>query len=207
MKKLIVMTADLDIEKTVQGLLTRNKSLGFSEMSLNEDVCFVRHPHRDPGCYLHAAEFLRFALGKYQHALVMFDREGCGNESAEASSIAAKVERDLSYSGWKSSAAIVLDPEIESWVWSLSPYVDEELGWKGTVPPLRQWLKDKGFLDDKINKPHRPKEALEAALREKKKPRSPQIYLNLAKRVSLSRCTDVSFNKFKQTMAAWFSQA
>lgn len=204
MKKLIVMTADLDIENAVKGLLTRSKSLGINDISLKDDVDFVRHSNRDSGCYMHAAEFLRYAVGKYEHALVMFDREGCGNESDEVSLLTAKVEGELNVSGWKSSATVVLDPELESWVWSLSPFVEEELGWKGSVPTLREWLMTKGFLKKEAIKPHRPKEALEAALREKRKPRSPRIYLNLARRVSLAHCSDKSFSKFKRIMAEWF---
>ena len=204
MKKLIVMTADLDIENAVKGLLTRSRSLGINDISVRDDVDFVRHTNRDSGCYIHAAEFLRYAVGKYEHALVMFDREGCGNEDDEVSSIVAKVENELNVSGWKSAAVVVFNPELESWVWSSSPFVDEELGWKGAVPSLREWLTTKGYLKNHAIKPHRPKEALEAALREKKKPRSPRIYLNLARRVSLSHCSDESFAKFKQVMLKWF---
>ena len=204
MKKLIVMTADLDIENAVKGLLTRCKALGFADISVGVDVDFVRNPNRDSGCYIHAADFLRYAIGKYEHALVMFDREGCGKDDDEVSSIAAKVERELNISGWKSAAVVVLNPELESWVWSPSPYVDEELGWKASSPALREWLMAKGYLKNHAIKPHRPKEALEAALREKRKPRSARIYLNLASRVSLSRCSDDSFVKFKQTMLKWF---
>lgn len=204
MKKLIVLSADLDIQNAMQGLLMRHEALGFYPLSLKDDVDFVRHPNRDSGCYINAAEYLRYAVRKYEHALVLFDREGCGKDNEIVDNISAKVEDEMRLAGWIDPAVIVFDPELETWVWSCSPKVDEELGWMGASPPLRQWLKMKGFLNDGMVKPLRPKEALEAALRKVQKPRSARIYLNLAQRVGLSRCKDNSFEKFRQVMVRWF---
>lgn len=204
MKKLIVLSADLDIQNAIQGLLMRHESLGFSPLSLKDDVDFIRHPNHDSGCYINAAEYLRYAVRKYGHALVLFDREGCGKDHEIVDDLSTKVEEDMKLAGWTDPAVIVLDPELEAWVWSCSPKVDEELGWKGASPPLRQWLKMAGFLEEGTVKPLRPKEALEAALRKVQKPRSARIYLNLARQVGLSRCNDRSFEKFRQVMTRWF---
>ena len=48
-----------------------------------------------------------------------------------------EAEQRLSSSGWDDRAvAIVLDPELEIWVWSDSPEVDDVLGWRGRIPRL-----------------------------------------------------------------------
>jgi hypothetical protein len=53
-------------------------------------------------------------------------------------------------------------------------------------------------------KPQRPKEALERALQEVRKPRSSAIYRQLASTVSLEGCTDPSFRRLKTTLQTWF---
>jgi hypothetical protein len=69
---------------------------------------------------------------------------------------------------------------------------------------LRDFLIERGFLQLNKIKPIRPKEAMELALRTAKIPRSSSIYESLAKSVSLQRCKDKSFEKFKSTLINWF---
>ena len=76
-------------------------------------------------------------------------------------------------SAWGSRArALVLSPELEMWIWSDSPHIDEVAGWKNRNPGLRPWLIEQAYLQEGEVKPARPKEAFEAALREAGKPRS-----------------------------------
>jgi hypothetical protein len=140
-----------------------------------------------------------------QYALVVFDREGCGAESLSRESLESHVEAVLHESGWASRcSAVVIDPELEAWVWSDSPAVDQTLGWTGSTPPLRQWLVQKGFVDQEPLKPLRPKEALIAALRFRRKRQSASLFAELASKVGLSRCTDPAFLKLKYTLRNWF---
>jgi hypothetical protein len=111
----------------------------------------------------------------------------------------------LSQNGWgQRTSAIVIDPELEIWVWSDSPHVDEVLGWSGRQPDLRTWLTQRGSITDRNGKPNLPKEATEAALKEVRKPRSSSIYQQLAEKVSLGRCVDPAFIKLKNTLQSWF---
>ena len=119
------------------------------------------------------------------------------------SQLEQKVEAKLFRVGWQQAAAIVLEPELEIWVWSDSPHVVEILGWK--QPDLNRWLKHQRFLRENELKPTRPKESMEAALRQVRKPRSSILYRRLAEKVSLGRCTDDAFNKFKTTLQNWFN--
>ncbi len=109
----------------------------------------------------------------------------------------------LASSGWDDRAAvIVVDPELENWVWSDSPEVDQAVGWAELVP-LRQWVREQSF-DFQGGKPRRPKEALEAVLRQVQKPRSSELFQRLAQRVGLDRCRDPAFGKLKQCLTSWF---
>jgi hypothetical protein len=116
-----------------------------------------------------------------------------------------EVERRLSSSGWGDRAvAIAIDPELEIWVWSDSPQVDDVLGWRQREPQLRDWLRNEGFLTGDNVKPSAPKRAVDEALRIAGKGRSSSIFGQLAQRVSVARCEDPAFLKFKATLQKWF---
>lgn len=102
--------------------------------------------------------------------------------------------------------AIVIDPELEAWLWSDSPEVDNALGWKGKSPSLRTWLKEKEFFKGDSLKPSPPKNAAEEALKKVFKPRSASIYYQAAKSVSLKRCEDPAFLKLKEKLTQWFKK-
>jgi len=202
-KDLVILAADKNIEYMLRGVLSRPQALNVEPL-----VCdFFIHPEHDPGCLLKGVSFLGSFVNIYSHALILFDREGCGQEKLERETLENNLEADLANSGWGNRAsAIVLDPELEVWVWSDSPHVEVALGWKDKQPNLKSWLVDKGFLKAQDIKPDRPKEAMEVALREARKPRSSAIYQELARSVSFNRCSDLSFLKLRTTLENWFSQ-
>jgi hypothetical protein len=202
-KDLVVLVADKNIEFAVKGLLSRPRALGMRPITSD---LFV-HPYRDPGCLLDGHSFLRPLVNRYLYALVIFDREGCGRERLSREELEQQVKGRLSQSGWGDRAAsIVLDPELEIWVWSDSPHVDSVLGWSGRQPDLRTWLAEKGFVEANAPKPNRPKEAIQEALRLVRKHRSSALYFQLATKVSVNRCVDPSFSKFKAILKNWFSE-
>lgn len=103
------------------------------------------------------------------------------------------------------SYGIVFKPELEIWLWVDSPHTANELGWDN-YPNLKDFLIQRGLWISGKLKPDRPKEAVEAALWKRKIPRSSSIYYNIAKKVSLERCTDASFHNFKSLLKRWFSK-
>jgi len=202
-RDLIVLVADLDMENAVKGILKRHHSLGISLVEAD----ILRHPWRDSGCCADGVSFLAPFVDQYDHALLLFDREGCGRENCSTEELEREIGNKLADIGWgENSAVVILDPELENWVWSDSPHVDGELGWKDHHPPLRTWLIQKGFLQIQTIKPPRPKEAVEAALREVRQPRSPSLYSDLAGKVSLLRCEDRSFIRLRTTLQQWFKE-
>jgi hypothetical protein len=206
MKNLVLLVPDKNIEHTIKGVLTRHQALGIRQLVHQRDFdCFV-HPEHDPGCLRTSENFLRPFANQYEQALVLFDREGCGKDQLSREAIEQEVEARLSQSGWNDRArVIVLDPEIETWVWSDSPHVDKVLGWEAKQPDLRTWLQGQGFLVTGQLKPERPKEAMEKALRQSGKSRSSALYFQLAEQVSLNRCVDPSFLKLKNILQQWFA--
>jgi len=198
---LIVLVADKDMEQSMVGLLAREKSLGIRKI----EYAIYTHPGRDGGCRTQCHEFLRSFCNRAGHALVMFDREGSGKDDQDPEKVEKQIEDLLSRNGWGNRAAvIILDPELEAWIWSDSREVDRVCGWMDSPGDLRQWLRGEGLLKSGDVKPDRPKEAFRAALRKVKRPPSAALFLRLAEKVSLNRCSDRSFQKFATLLRFWF---
>ncbi len=118
---LIVLVADKNMDDGLRGLLTRPKALGIREI---EARIFV-HPRRDPACVRESDAFLRPFAGRYSRALVMLDRHGSGREALSAETLATEVRGRVALSGWDDRVeVIVLDPELETWVFASSPQVE-----------------------------------------------------------------------------------
>jgi hypothetical protein len=204
-KDLVVLVADKDTQFTLQGLFSRNRSLNIQDISKNYDI-FV-HIQRDPGCYNQCVDFLRPFTKEYKFALVIFDHEGSGQEKKSREDIETELEQKLMNSGWGERASvIILEPELEVWVWNDSPQVEKILGWEGCKPNLQSWLIQNNLFKKSEMKPAHPKEAMEESLRQVRKPRSSAIYQELAERVSFRNCKDSSFIKFKKTLQNWFPE-
>lgn len=202
MAELVLLAADKTIETGVTRLLARPQALGCRQFSVRSFV----HIGRDPGCYRRSPEFLAGLSGQYEHAVVIFDREGSGAIKSR-NEIEADVEERLAAGGWGDRAScIVVDPEIENWVWVDSPHVATSLSWEADVE-LRQWLAGRGLWPAGVMKPPQPKEAVEAVLRETRQPRSSALYGELAQRVSVTRCVDPAFLKLRHLVRTWFPLA
>jgi len=200
-KDLIVLASDQDISSSLMGLFSRIQAFGIRQL---ENDIFV-HPEHDPGCLLRGHDFLRPFVTRYKHALVIFDREGCGQDHLSREILENQLEGRLSGSGWgQRAASIVIDPELEIWVWSSSPHVDSVLGWKNVQPNLRTWLLENGFLNKDEVKPKKPKKAMRGALRVVSKSVSSARFSELAQKVSIANCNDPAFVKLKVTLKQWF---
>jgi len=201
-KDLIVIVADGDMESVVRSLLSRPQAIGIRPVSF--DV--KRHIQRDAGCRTDSHNYLRLWMNSFSYAMVIFDQEGSGGEQMPREQLEANVELNLCRNGWcDRSAVVVIDPELEAWVWSHSPHIDRLLGWDGNTPPLREWIQtETGYWNPGRTKPERPKEAMDAVLRRTKKQNSAALFADLASQVSVRNCSDLSFSKFKTVLQNWF---
>lgn len=194
---LIILVADNNMKRTLQGLLQRPQALGIHPVKAD---IFV-HPGHDPGVFAGAHEFLRPFFRQCDHVLVLFDREGCGQEQKTAVQLQQEVQQRLDSAGWQGrSQVIVLDPELEMWVWSDSPHVARILG--TTQDELRKMLEANPA--DPHGKPVHPKETMKEVLRRNGIPRSSALYEELAQHVSFRRCTDLAFRQMQTTLKRWF---
>ncbi len=201
MGDLVVLTADKTMEIAMQSILSRYHSLTIRKISAN----ILSHPQHDPGCAKDGVSFLSRFADQYHHALLIFDHEGSGKEETDRYAIQQELNGEFGQSPWNGRArAVVISPELETWIWSDSPHVDATIRWSNQPLALRDWLLDNGWLQKGAVKPERPKEAFNAALRHARTPRSASLYRQIAESVSLARCEDPAFLDLKAILQEWF---
>lgn len=134
-----------------------------------------------------------------RRGLLVFDQAWQGNRHATAVDTERAVRARFAPLGIAGRAeVVVIEPEIEAWVWSSSPHVGKVLGWDGNHATLRDWLSNQGLWPDNTPKPPDPKAAVEAVLSEQRTPRSSSLYRQLAEKVSLKGCQDAAFLRFRE---------
>ena len=202
-KDLIVLTADKQMQRTVETLLNhRRKSLEIADISL--DV--RRHPKKDPGCRTAAGGILTPLRNEYRKAMVMFDFQGCGERNRTASELEVDLEQEFENAGWGRDrvAFVVIEPELEAWVFGSSfAQLRRAVRWTQSQP-IEEWLETRNYLSSDNSKPADPKAAIESVLAVQKKPLSSSLFVDLAEQVSLARCQDRAFQKFRTVLQGWF---
>ena len=201
---LVALLPGLDERETMSALLTRrHKTIGVRRI----DFELLPHPRRDSGCHQEAEEALRPYLRRARHALVLFDHFGSGQDLRPAVEVESDVERRLNANGWcDRGLAVVIEPELESWVWSDSDVVAKTLSWPGGGARLDEWLGNGGYREIGLE-PRQPKEAFLAALRSAALRKSAAIYRKLAETLPVGDCKDRSFQKLRSQLRAWFPVA
>jgi len=202
-RDLLVLVADADMEQVMRGVLRRTGSMGACEL----DFDVQRHTGRDAGCRTSAAAFLRPFQRQFRHCMVVFDRHGCGStESREA--IQRTVEQNLNLNGWQDRAkVIVIDPELEAWIWGDLKATALHVGWPDHVALFKK-LRSLDSWPSGRDKPADPKEAMLHAMSgsplRRRPRRSPRIFRDIAESAQWNGCRDAAFNEFRDTLRAWF---
>jgi hypothetical protein len=201
MKDLVLLVADKNMQFALKGALGRPEALNIRPIEFE----FRVHPGRDGGTRDTGPEVLALEQRRFTHALLALDFEGCGTDLPNAIALEAELDKRLS-SHWKEMAkSIVIEPELDVWVWGVGNSLETAIEW----PPgtsVRDWLRERGFGFEANEKPIRPKEALEAALRISGLPRSSALYQTVAEKISLRRCNDGAFIRLRKQLMEWFPE-
>ena len=199
---LVCLVADKNMEAAIIQLLQRPKSLGTRVFKYK----VVIHPEHDSGCFYSSEKILNSYYPTVKHALVILDYDWGGVPASNGSELEGQLEQSLNRrykEGW--ARAVVIEPELEAWVFSTSPHVARVLGWPSNER-LRSTLASAKLWRAGQPKPSDPKAALEEALHRRQIPRSSSIYRQLAGRVGTKSCTDRSFVRLKSLLKDWFPQ-
>lgn len=201
MKDIVFLVADGTMENFFDGLLPRIPTVSQTS-EFTYDI--LVNPTHDAGNLNESHEFLRPFARQYKHAIVVFDHEGCGGDGKGIQELEASVQVLLDRNGWENrSSVLIIDPELENWVWTGSPRIKEIINWK-YEEEIVDWVAAKDYTFNVVGKPIRPKEAFEAVLRRAGTPRSSSIYKKIASQVSYKKCTDTAFLKLIEQIKFWF---
>jgi hypothetical protein len=206
---LLFLVADSNMKEALGGFLDRqavHQIIGCRPIDFDarRDIK-VAKGQNDPGLYTRARELLGPLAKEYRHAVVVIDEEWDGSPGAEA--IKRQLDAQLASVGFAppEGLSLVVQPEVDNWLWSDSPHSAKALGW-ASWDELRPALLGKGWLAEGEAKPARPKEAAEWALRNGagKAKRSAALYRKVAGSVSVQRCADPAVETLLDALRAWF---
>lgn len=200
MKDLVLLVADKNAEFALKGALEQAVRLGIRPITFE----IRAHPGRDGGVRKSGPEILAREHRRFSHALLVMDFEGCGADS-DASTLEAELDGRLRATWQDHAKAIVIEPEVDVWMWGSDNAIRDVVGWPHD-DTIREWLGRNGFEFQANDKPLRPKEGLEAVLKEANQPRSSALYQRIASMISLRRCTDAAFQRLRQQLVDWFPE-
>ena len=204
MKDLVCVLADKQIAATLEALLRRPRALGIRSVEAE----ILVHPHHDPGCYARPADLLRGYRHAAEHALIVLDHAWEGVPAASGVALEALIDEKLEEAGMADWAApVVIEPELEAWVFSPSPHVPDVLGWKPSWSPIREALEERNLWAAADAKPTDPKAAIEYILGRTGKSRSASLFRRLARKVNTTDCRDRAFLRLKDLLQGWFPPA
>jgi hypothetical protein len=209
MRDCIFLLADKNMQAAFEGFLSRKafyQSLGCGTFVFDprQDIS-VASGDNDPGLYIRGHELLRPYQSTHRHAVVVLDAEWDGSPGKEL--ITERLTARILATGWAVDhfAVIVIDPELENWIWQQNDHVARGLGF-GNSNELMADTDLRVAWPQGQTKPTSPKEVLEALLRKNRIPRSSAIYKQITAQVSVRRCQDSAFQLLIESLRNWFPQ-
>jgi len=209
MRDCIFLLADKNMQATFEGFLTRQasyQSLGCGNFSFDprQDIA-VASGDNDPGLYIRGHELLRPYQTSHRHAVVVLDAKWGGSPGKTA--ITEHLTAQISATGWAADhfVVIVIDPELENWIWQQNDYVAKRLGFDDSNELMADTDLQTAWPQGQA-KPSSPKKILESLLRKRRIPRSSAIYKQIAAQVSVRQCQDSAFQQLLETLRTWFPQ-
>lgn len=203
-RDVVFLVADMGMEQMLRGFLGRphaHLSLRCGKFSFDpaEDI-FVA-PTNDPGVYGAAGELLRPFERLHRRAVVMLDAAWDG--SPGAADIRSHIGGCLQ-DRWTDFAVVVIEPELEAWVWQDNPHIAEVFR---CPKDFRRILAESGHWPLGTLKPGDPKAALDYLRRRYRVRGFSADFGRLASRISVRGCQDEAFGYLCDRLRAWFPES
>jgi hypothetical protein len=207
MRDLFILTADNTMTHVLRSFFKRSgfaHSLGCGSFSIDVLADIMNIPgFTDGGLHTRANELLLPYLDTHRHAIIMLDKHFGGERPANE--VRTEIEENLQRSGWNTTgpeaAVVVIDPELEVWLWQDNIHVESALR---ALSGLRQKLQRDGIWPEGQAKPNQPKETMLAQIRANRVGTPTPAYCKIASSVSLRGCSDASFDSFRNQLQTWF---
>ena len=224
MRDIIWLIPDLQCKATILGFIQRNgfhHNLGCGPFRFSEQEDLLVHPGHDPGVWKYSQVLLASKKDTHERSIIILDNDWDG--SPGVAQIEADIEQNMIASGWAQNRfeVIVIDPELESWIWQDNIHVEEAFD-HARPPSLRDKLATLTLLPNgKLAnaqpalgqipiwpvgdaKPPDPKSAVEAVTSMKSLGPVSAVFNEIASKVGVGNCQDPAFQKLRATLQQWF---
>ena len=222
MRELAVLVADEGLKQMFQAFFARenfHQSIGctYFEIAANDIKCEAAQT--DGAIYKRGHILARPLKYTHRRILIVLDRDWDGKRAKTAEEIRLNIESNLSRD-WNEYAVIVIDPELECWIWvtttadnvtyEVHPHVRQCLAYESDVS-LRKWLQDIGHWGVGESKPKDPKSAYLATIKHARSQgssirQSNAIFAKIASRISPAACVDPAFIALRNKLISWFGE-
>ena len=206
MRELAILTADKTMNAVVTAFFQRNHwhtTLGCAAFDFWPEEDIINDPqHTDGGVHRRAHELVRPYLRTHSRVVVILDQQFGGD--IPAVDVRDDILLNLRRNGWhdKNCEVVVIDPELEVWLWQDSPHVAEAVGYTGVS--LRDHLATSGDWPEGDIKPGQPKEVIQGLMKVNRAGVPMVVYTKIARRVGVGGCQDGSFGQFRTKLQTWF---
>ena len=206
MRDLVILVADGTMKAVFDAFFNRARwdlrlQCAAFDLWPQEDI-FYDPLHTDGGVYKSAHELLRPYLNTHTRSVVVLDQQFGGELPAEQ--VRLEILQNLRANGWAQDrcSVIVIDPELEIWLWQDNANVAQAIGFTG--PSLRQHLQQVGKWPVGAAKPLKPKKTMQEFITPRKGLKTKVVYSRIARSVSVTGCTNPAFQLFAGTLRGWF---
>jgi hypothetical protein len=203
MRDCLFLLADKNMQAVFEGFLSRPRFYNSLNCGKFEYDLRVATGDNDPGLYTRAHELIRPFLKTHRYAVVVLDAEWEGTPGRDA--ITQHISEQMRTVGWDKDRfqVIVIDPELENWMWQKNDHVAKALGFDNITEVMEDPDIQKAWSDGQP-KPAEPKETMEKLLRKRRIPRSSAIYKQITSHVTVKDCHDLALLLLIETLRCWF---
>ncbi len=212
MRDVIFHLADEHMEKGLKAFFARGNwhyAIGCRRFAIDpsDENDIYRVPgHTDGGIWKHAANNLRPFREQYQYAVIILDADFEPHPSPQQ--LRADISADMIASGWPTDrfTVIVIEPELEAWLWSPNQTVATAFGHEN-FDQLRARLAAENLWDNGQPKPNDLKRARDRAAKLGGKKTGGPIFKGVFSAISnraCNLCVEPGFKAMRTALQKWF---
>lgn len=236
MKPLLIFAADSECAATLRGFFERPRfhaslrcgPIELNGVNFNPEQDIRIHPAHDPGVWTDPHTVLQAERNNFQYALIILDAAWVG--APPAAQIVSDIEglvRTRAYWERPRFEVILIQPELEAWIWQRNPHVAEAFEFSGSDAELWRFLEAQALRLDNDRKKHRfipadplarlppawpqvapkpenPKGLVEALSHHCRSGPASGIFNEISSTISVRGCQDLAFLRLRDALRRWF---
>jgi hypothetical protein len=203
-RDLLAIVEGKDDAAVLRAVLIRPRDLGIRSITFHTE-------QRASGMIARGPELAREQRREFRYVLCLWDHQGSGQEAKPPSRVQGEVQARLNRNTLKGcSKALVIDPELEVWLWQDLAAIAQVLGVEDSA--LQGWLaewRDEQFPTLTVEEVllRQPKEAFEQVIRRAGLKPAAALRERVAAAADLHQwAQESSFRLLRRTLRRWFAR-